>query len=229
MKTYAFGPAIADVFSQPQRVFQAIFDKTLSAWFPLLLIFIASLAIFGWYFTSVDMEQFVIAAAAQSGTPLNAETIAAVREQAGLIQATTIVSSVITQVGMPFVIALYCSLIANTVSERRSTYGQWLAVAAWSAIPGMVGMLSMAVSMLMAQDTLGALEALDRTSLNNLVLHLAPQDQGYVFANAVSIGSLWSWLVSVLGFRVLAQTRTGTAALIMAAPIVLILILIWLL
>lgn len=193
-----------------------------------MLILLLSLAIFGWYFLTVDIEQFVVSAAVQGGTPMPPEALSAVTEQADLIRLVTLISATVTQVGLPFLIALYCSLISNTVSEERSTFGQWLAVATWSALPALIiGMLSMSVSMIIAQDAFVTIEALDRTTLNNLALHLAPQDPGYFLANAISIGSLWSWLVSVLGFSIVAKTSRRTAAIVMAAPLVVITLLTW--
>jgi|GEM_PF-663208 hypothetical protein len=229
MSVYAFGPAIADIFAQPQRVFQAIIEKTLSAWVPLIVVFVSSLAVFGWYFMTVDMEAFIIAAAAQSGTAMTPETLVAIRDQTALLRITTLLSSVVSQVGIPFVIALYCSLVANVVSDVRSSYGQWLAVVAWSSIPGLISLLSMAISIAIAQDGAVAIESLDRTTLNNLAFHFNPQDAGYVAANAVSLGSLWSWLISVLGFSLLAKVSTRTAALLLLAPIVFMSLLVWLL
>ena len=223
MNLYALGPAITDIFVQPTAVFAAIKNGRLSALIALLLLLTATVGIFGWYFMTVDIERFVLSAALQSGQVITPAQLNAIKGQATVIRMTSIVGGVISQIVLVFLLALYLFLVATVTSEIRVTYSQWLSLVAWSGLPALIGLLSMGAAYAVSQGTFVSIEALNQTTLNNVLFHLGPGDSGYALANAVSVGGLWSWVLYTLGFSYLTGGSRVVAALVLAVPVVALL------
>lgn len=219
---YSLGPAFGDIITQPSIVFDRIKTNELKAWSALILILVSSLVVIGWYFMTTDILRYLVESSIQAGKELTDEQLDAIRGQESMIQVSSIVSVGVSQLVMLLLIALYLFLVATIAAEERITYGQWVSLSAWAGLPTLLGLISMAVTYAMSSESYVNLLELNKTSLNNLLLHLNADQAGFSVANSLSLGGIWSWVLYALGYNHITNSHTATGFSIIAVPILII-------
>ncbi|MDX1474898.1 MAG: YIP1 family protein [Reinekea sp.] len=205
-----------DIFAAPNNVFDRIRDKTLSAWLPLVIILVATIAVFGWYFMTVDMFQFMETSMQMSGqTPTN-EELDAVMQGESVIRIISVASAGIGSLVVYLILALFFFLAATLIAEEKFSYGQFLSIVSWGSLPGLITILSAAITYALANDFI-YVTSLDMTSLASL-LGMQMDAPNYDVASGLSLGSIWTYVLYGMGFIRLTRCSISTGVIVAIIP-----------
>ncbi len=97
--------------------------------------------------------------------------------------------------------ALYYSLAGKVTNVERS-FRHWLALAAWTAWPALLGVLASAAVLLAADTNQLGLNDLAVLSLNELFFHVPMGDKGNTLLTTLTLLHPWMWWLSALGVRI---------------------------
>jgi len=106
--------------------------------------------------------------------------------------------------------------VVGRVRGAGPGFAQWLAIAAWSALPWLLVLPLELVETLRQGSGQVALEDVDPSTLNALFFHLEARERGYGLATAVSLATLWSAVLCAIGVRRAMGTGWAGAAAIVA-------------
>jgi hypothetical protein len=192
-------------------------------WWPLLAMILCVAALLAWYYSIVDiqwlMEQIL------SGNERTAQLTEAQRTQAisgtsrGFMLVSSAVAGSIMVAAIKLLEALYYSLAGKITNVERS-FRHWLALACWSSLPSLLGILASAVLLLMSdthQIDNGELAVL---SLNELFFHVPFGGKGHTLLTTLTILHPWMWWLTALGVRVWTGRSWTFSALFALLPVV---------
>jgi hypothetical protein len=115
--------------------------------------------------------------------------------------------------------ALYYSLAGKITNVERS-FRHWLALASWSSLPSLLGVVASA-ALLLATDTnqidTGALAAL---SLNELFFHVSLNGKGYTLLTTLTLLHPWMWWLTALSVRLWSGRSWTFSAIFALLPVV---------
>lgn len=211
--------SLLDIFASPLQVFQRIREKSISAWWPLLILLGATTAVYGWYFMSVDLYQFMETSMVISGQTPAPEEMDAIMQGASVIRIVSLVSASVGSLVMFLLLALFFFLAATLIAEEKFSYGQFLSLIAWSSLPAMITLLSTGVTYGLA-DGFVYLTELDKTSLASL-LGMSLEQSNYDLASNVTIANIWSYVLFGVGFSILTRSSAVASTIVALIPPVL--------
>lgn len=221
-------PALAtavDIFAAPGEAFAALRRRP-AFWFPLLLLIGANAAAMLWYHSILDYDWYVDDLIAQSNVD-NEETIEAMRlgleaqSPFGIRAGVTVVGSTITFVVLFSVQALYLTLVSAIAGDGHR-FRHWFSLACWSSLPALVSIAGMLATIALSPNGQLSVYDLDPLSLRNLG---APADSGVMenLASFLSLSSLWSLALLMLGYRHWLECGWFRAAAVVLTPWALVL------
>lgn len=192
-------------------------------WWPLLAMILGVAALIAWYYSVVDiqwlMEQML------SGNEGAAQLTEAQRAQAvertsrGFLLVSSVIGGTVAVALIKLLEALYYSLAGKVTNVERS-FRSWLALASWSSVPSLLGILASA-AMLLATDTNqisnGELAVL---SLNELFFHVPLGGKGNTLLSTLTLLHPWMWWLTVLGVRVWTGRSWTFSAIFALLPVV---------
>ncbi|EAR10531.1 YIP1 family protein [Reinekea blandensis] len=208
--------ALTDVFAAPQQVFLSIRNRTLSPWWPLLILIASTLAVFGWYFFTIDLYPFMETSIQISGQVTSPEEIDLMLQNESVIRIASVASAGIGSLVVYLIVALYFFLAATLVAEEKFSFGQCLSLVAWGSLPGLISILSSAVSYGLA-DGFVYLTDIDKTSLASL-LNMTYDEANFDVASALTVGNVWAYALYGYGFSVLTRSSVTTATIVGLIP-----------
>jgi len=189
-------------------------------WWPLLAMVLGVAALIAWYYSVVDiqwlMEQIL------SG---NAQLTEAQRTQAiehtsrGFMLGSSVIAGSVVVAVIKLLEALYYSLAGKVTNVERS-FRHWLALACWSSLPSLLGILASA-ALLLASDTnqIGNSE-LAVLSLNELFFHVPFNGKGHTLLTTLTLLHPWMWWLTALGVRVWTGRSWTFSAIFALLPVV---------
>lgn len=191
-------------------------------WFPLLTTVLGVVALIAWYYSIVDlrwlMEQILSAGgAAQMPEEQRAQALAATSR--GFMLGSSVVGGAVAIVAIKLLEAGYYSLAGKITNVERS-FRHWLALAAWTGWPALLGVLASA-AVLLAADTnqldTGELAVL---SWNELFFHTPMGGKGNSLLTSLTLLHPWMWALSVLGVRLWTGRSWVFSAIFALLPVV---------
>jgi hypothetical protein len=208
---------LTQVFYEPTAAFAAPKERP-RAWLPLLLLYAASIGVLVWYFQSVDWDWMMN----NSFPPeMEAEQRAAAGKamSRGVMMGMGIAGVVLGTLLIYSLLGFYFWLAAKLASMELS-FKSGFALAAWSSLPGLIGVPLMALQIATGQGQL-AFENADMLSLNFLLVHAAPHTPWVGLASALKVTDIWVIVLGTIGLRTWTGKSTATCAIIAALPYVL--------
>jgi hypothetical protein len=191
-------------------------------WFPLLLLIVATVAINYWYYSIVDLEWFKDAMFASNPHMSEQERTAAM----GMVTRTTMLwSSVVgTVIFLPIVFLIEALLlfVAAKVTKVALGYGYWFAMACWSSLPALLGIVVAAIFLLMSDNAQLSPGLIQPLSLNELLVHLPMGSPGESLLQTLGIPAFLSWALLIIGVRTWTQRTWAFSAAFVLVPIVLV-------
>ncbi len=209
---------LTQVFYEPSAAFAALKERP-RAWLPLLVLFLASIGILVWHFQTVDMDWMRNNALPPDMPPEQRE--AAARMMAGGTMMGMGIAGMV--VGTLVIFSLYGVYywLAGKLAGMELSFKSGFALAAWSALPSLIGVPLMALQIVTSKGQL-ALENADMLSLNFLLVHAAPHTAWAGIASAMKLTDIWVIALSTIGLRTWTGKSTTTCAIIALLPYVLI-------
>ena len=200
MNSFALLQALA---FEPKKAFAALAERP-RVLFPIVLLVVATVGILFWYFSVVDMPWLLDQArsGSQRAGRMSEEQRRTMRALLpAILKWGSLVTGAIWVVALRLLEALYYMLAGKITNVQRS-YKQWLALAAWSSLPSVLGAIPAAVVLLTTTTTQFSQSDLQTLSLNALFFHRAFGEPGYALLSQVGLPDFLSMLLAVLGVRV---------------------------
>jgi hypothetical protein len=215
---------LSNIFTAPQAAFAAIKERP-NPWVPLLIIVLGTCAVQFAYTQSVDLawmldRQFEAA----NMTPEQ-------REQAveGAMQIPPLAYGFIVAIPAAIAILIVYSLIAlyytgvSFATNDGVKFGQWLALIAWCSLPSVLGLIASLVNLAVSDARFLPAEQLNPLSFGSL-LAIDPQGATTVerILLSLDVTVVWSTVLSILGYQAFTQSSIVRAAIVVLAPVTVI-------
>ena len=192
------------IATSPSAAFTELRDRP-KFLFPLLAIVLLSVGLQFWYFSSVDIEwlkdHLMSGNAAIQKLPEADRARVMGAMSRNTLLWSSVLGSLITIPAMFAIQALYY-LLAGKVTNLQKSFVQWFAIVCWSSLPIVLGAIVGAIMLAMhgsnAQMSPSELQPL---SLNELFFHRLPSQPGYAFFLSLSVITLLTWGLRVIGVR----------------------------
>lgn len=218
-----------NIFTAPAAAFAAIKEKP-SPWLPLLLIVVGYCVVSFLFLNGVDLAWFMDRQMQQAGSQLTEEQRAQAVEAALRISpmAYGAIGAVTSSLGIVIFFAL-CALYFLAVGTATKTgvkYGQWFGLVLWCALPILLGLLAVIVYLLTNDVRFVAQESLNPLSFGNL-LSIEPEGAPTFQRVLLQLDptSIWALVLLILGYQAFSKKSIVHAALVVVAPIFLIVLL----
>ncbi len=213
-----------NIFTAPSEAFAAIKERP-SPWLPLLLILLGYCLTTYFYMNAVDLPWLLDRQLA------NAELTDEQRRQAvdASMQIPPTALAAISAAGTCIVILIVYALTAlyyTGVSFATNTgvkYGQWFGLVLWCSLPSVLGLLATLVNVLTGDMRFVVQEAINPLAFGNL-LAIDAANASTVERVLLSLDptTLWSVVLSILGYQALSQKSIVHSTIVVLAPIAII-------
>jgi hypothetical protein len=218
-----------NIFTAPAAAFAAIKEKP-SPWLPLLLILAAYCVTSFLYISGVDLPWLMDRQMQQAGSQLTEEQRAQAVEAALRISPTAYgaIAAVSSCLGVVIVFALYALyfLAVGAATKTGIKYGQWFGLILWASLPILLGLLATIVFLLTNDVRFVAQESLNPLSFGNL---LSIESEGAPTFQRVLLSldptSIWALVLWSMGYQAFSKKSIVHAALVVLAPILVIVLL----
>jgi hypothetical protein len=173
--------------------------------FPLLITMLVTVGVTFWYFKIVDFDWFIDATIRSSprSKNLTEDQMAAASKlmTRGVLTWTSLIA-------VPFVIVIFRLLealwyfLAGKVTKVQRSYKQWFALANWTSLPGLLGVLP-AIPLLLTSKSvqMDAATAISPLSLNGLFFHRGMGESGYQLFTNINLIQVFTVFLVVLGIK----------------------------
>ena len=219
----------ANIFTAPAAAFAAIKERP-SPWLPLLLILVGYCLVSFLYLNGVDLPWFMDRQMQQAEADITDEQRARAVEAALRISPMTYgaIGAVTSSLGVVIVFALYSLylLAVGTATKTGIKFGQWFGLVLWCSLPILLGLLATIVYLVTNDVRFVGQEQLNPLSFGNL---LSIESEGApTFQRVLSQldpTSIWGLVLYILGYQAFSKKSIVHAALVVLAPIIVIVLL----
>jgi hypothetical protein len=118
-------------------------------------------------------------------------------------------------------VATYFTIVSK-ITNIQISFGKWFAFAAWAAVPGLLLIPLGALQIVLAQQGQLAPNQLNPLSLNQLFFHIDMSARWATLLDSISLTTLWTLFVSVIGFQTWTKKSRASSIAIVAAPYLVI-------
>jgi hypothetical protein len=186
---------------EPRKAFDDIAQRP-RFWFPFLAVLLSSLILSAWYCSVVDVPWLVdqsIRANALARS-LSEERIQEMIERTtrNSLIIQTLISTLLILILFRLLEALYYTLAGKITGVDRR-FRQWFAFSCWTGLPSALAIVPGAIVLAGVTEPQIPQTALQPLSINELLLHLKPDQSGY---------TLWSY-IGLLNIAGLALATVG--------------------
>lgn len=208
---------------EPKKAFEELARQP-RVLFPLLLLVVSGVGILFWYFSVVDIEWLLAQAesAGRGARDMTDEQRRAVQSMGGsILKWSAVIGGAVAIVAIRLAEALYY-LLAGKITNVQRSYGQWLSLASWSSLPGVLGLIPAAIVLLTAtsgQFDQGQMQSL---SLNSLFFHRGIGDPGYSLLSSINLLQIAGLYLAAVGVRAWSGRSWLFSVVFTALPWVLI-------
>jgi hypothetical protein len=191
-------------------------------WLPLLLLVLGTSAMQAWYYQMVDISwlQDHLLSADPEMEPA-ARAAAKGFMSRGMMMSMGVIGTVIVLPIILLLSAVYYLLAAKVIGNDLG-FGKWFAFSTWTIVPTLLMIPLMAVQILMSDNGQLPPDALNPVSLNQLIFHYPVTNPWAGLLGAISLLSIWSTIVAVIGYRRWTDKSLGTSIFIVLLPQIVI-------
>lgn len=211
---------LVDIFLQPSKVFAAQRERP-TFLVPALVLAVVTTAFTLAYFFRVDPAWYADHMFDASGAQMTAKQMA----QAKSAMPSPRVMGVFGAVGGALMIALMLAIgalyywLASKVTGRALGFRHGLSLAAWSAMPAVLGTLVALVGAATMSPQTG-IESLMLTHIDPLFVQLPSDDRWNRLAQSADLLTLWTGFLSALGWRIFTRSTWTQAITVALIPVV---------
>ncbi len=207
--------AVIAMFYEPGKTFASL-EQRRGTWVPLTLLILCTGVLFLWYFTSVDIDWLKEQMFATIKDPgQRAKSMEVVTRQmlmfGGIGQAV---------IGLPVFLALiglYFMFVGKMYSKDFS-FGKGFSLATWTSVPALLTLVLGGTAILLSKGGQLAVGELNPLSLNALLFHRPIGDPLNTLFESISLLTIWSAVLMVIGFQVWAKVPRATAIKVVVIP-----------
>lgn len=211
--------ALITMFYEPSATFAAL-EKRKHAWLPAILLIITTTTLMVWYMSVVDMAWLTDQMFASIKNVAEREQAAAMMSPQ-VLKTMSILGGAIAVPIMLVLIALYF-MIAGKVLSKEFTFGTGFALGAWASVPALLTLPLGAMQIMLASNGQLTFSELNPLSLNTLLFQYDMNHPMTSLLDSVSVLSVWSAFLLVIGFQVWGKVTLSTAIKVVAIPYVTI-------
>ncbi|MDG1705289.1 MAG: YIP1 family protein [Porticoccaceae bacterium] len=215
-----------NVLVAPSATFETIKSEKPSWLVPFVLVSGSIIALFLYYFASVDFAWLKEGLLDQMAADqeLSQEELAAAGEfltVTPMVWSST-VGGVVASLLMNAILALYLNIVAKWQVKDEYSYGNWFGFSWWISMPHLVTAILSMLLVLFSTDGMVALEDLGVTTLNSLIFGVDSSNPWFGFLSGLDAFMFWSIALIAIGLKSWLGIDTKKAATIAAAPYALI-------
>lgn len=207
--------ALIALFYEPTRTFTAL-ESRKAAWLTLILLMLSTAALMQWYFSAVDFawlaDQIV---STIKNTDEREKAMAMIKPN--ILRVSSIVGAV---VGFPIILTLLgvYFMLAGKVISKEFTFDSGFALSTWASVPTLLNLPLGAMQILLASNGQLSLSDLNPLSLNTLLFRYDLHHPMTSLLDSLSVTSIWSAVLLVIGFQVWAKVPRATAIKVVLVP-----------
>jgi hypothetical protein len=211
--------AFITMLYEPAATFRRLQARP-KGWLPMLALMATSTVLLLWYFSVVDFTWLLDQILASLKTAAEREQAAKVMSKS-LLQTSSLGTTLLFFPLLFVVMGTYLMIVSKALSQGLS-FGKGFALAAWSSVPGILLLPLGALQILLSPSGQLGFSELNPVSLNQLLLHYEMVNPFASLADAVSLTSLWSLVLLVIGFETWTRAKRSTAILVVLIPYILV-------
>ena len=212
--------SLVNIIVDPKKALTDIRGHNGWLWYPLLTVVLVGVVMQLWYLHSVDFNWLVDQTLASKAADMTADQLRTARERMtpGSFNLFAVVGTVVFIPVWYLVQALYFFMTAKLGGYQEQSYGSWLSFISWTSFVGILGFVASAAFLATSGSRQVSPVAIDITSLNTLLFHVAYAQKGQALLSSLRLTSFWSWALMVVGLAQWTGKSLGRSALIVLLP-----------
>ncbi len=209
------------IFTAPAEAFRTL-PPGYSWAVPFLAVLGLSLAAWVFYYLRVDIAWLADHQVNLLGKDLTEEEAESARSMLGRgFQLTMAIGTVLVLVPGAYVLqALYFNAVGALQGDSKG-FRQWFSFVSWTSLPTVLVLLAMIAYVAASGDRL-ATEELNLLSVDGLLLRLPAESPWKVMLSNISIATIWSIALMIVGYRLWVGASLLKSAVIVLAPYLLV-------
>lgn len=213
--------ALVSIFYEPTATFARLAAQR-ATWLPVTVVAIASALLLLWYFFGfVDyawFQDYMLASVSDPAEREQAAKMGMAQQTMGVLSAVSAVVGVLVAYSIG---ALYLLIVAK-LKNQDFGFRQGFSLSAWASMPNLLLLPLGAMQMLLAGDGQVPPEALNPTTLNQLVFHFESTHPFAGMLESLSIPVIWGTVLMVIGYQAWTGVSRATAVRVMLLPFVVV-------
>ena len=194
-------------------------------WFPLLVLVFSTVAIVYWYYSVVDIE-WLKDLMFSNNPDLQALPSDKRAEAMAILGRNTMlwgsVAGAIFIMPIVFLVMATYFLLVAKVTRMSQGFKHWFAFSCWTAMPLLLSTVVAAIMLILSDNPQVNPSVMQPLSINELLLHRPMSSPGQSLLESLSIPSLLSWILMIIGVRVWSQRSWGFSMAFILLPAVCI-------
>lgn len=219
--TASSSSAIVSIFYEPSATFARLAAQR-ATWLPVALVASVSALLLLWYFLGfVNYAWFQDHMLASVSDPAEREQAAKMgmgQQTMGILSAVSAVVGVV----MSYAIGALYLLIVAKVKNQNFGFRQGYSLFAWASVPNLLLLPLGAMQILLAANGQMPLEALNPTTLNQLLFHYEASHPLAGLLETISVPMIWGTVLVVIGYQSWTGVSRATALRVVLTPYVVV-------
>lgn len=215
---------LTNIFTAPTEAMKQVQERYSFA-LPMISMALLMGAVMFAYYAIVDYAWFVDYLVESTAGELSKAEQDASRAVFDMMSQSTmgLVTAASLMIGIPiiYVIQAVYFVIVSNVNNDGYEFKQWLSFIAWTSMPGLIVVLTMAAVLLTSSNGQIPPDSLNALSLNELIFGLDPTKGLGKLLASIHIAQIWSFVLMVIGYQVWTKKSMATSAMIVMTPFVL--------
>jgi hypothetical protein len=219
---------LTNIFTAPTTAFAALKQRP-SPWLALLIVLVGYAAVSYLYLQVVDLPWLMDRQLSQGGALTDEQRAQAVETAVNTLspRGYGVVAAITTPLSILIIfalIALYLTAVSFATNDGVK-YGQWFAVVSWGVMPIVLGLAATFVNLLVSDARFLPQEKLNPLSFGNLFgIDSEGATRGQAALLALDITVCWAVALWIIGHQVFTQRSITRSAIVIFAPIVVIVV-----
>ncbi|HEU4620161.1 MAG TPA: YIP1 family protein [Gammaproteobacteria bacterium] len=212
---------LANIYLAPAAAFAALKERPTSL-LPVLALIVASCAVTLWYYSGVDISWLLERSLDPAQmTPQVQKALASSATRYAAMGSSSVAAALILLVVF-LVNAGYLSFVSLLTNDGMR-FRQWFSLVAWSSLPGLLSQLAALVNLAVSDISHLPQERLNPLSFASLLdLDLAGAGRGTMILASMDPLALWTLALMTVGYRLWTGKGFAASALIVAAPLLVV-------
>jgi hypothetical protein len=218
--------ACLDTLLSPSVAFDTIKEKKGWSWLPFILLISSTLALFFYYFNSVDfvwLKELMLNQAAAS-KPMTDDELKAIGSfyKKDTMLWTTAIGGTLAFVVINMLTAVYYHIATKVSAGSEYKFTQWYGFTWWVSFPVIVSTLLSGLVIFFATDGMVSMQDLQPTSFNSLLFSVDASNAWYGLLEAINLFTFWTIAVASIGLRSWLNIESKKSLIIAATPQIII-------